>query len=246
MKKRLLYVTLESLFVSVAIILALATMVAMAGGSEIHIGELVHDRPEVSQRWFLTAVLSSKDSPTQRDLELYSLLRNNPKMRALINQTVYTEWDNSTEFVVKSGWSKYLGSNRPALMLQTPAKPGEGTGDVVFFASGSNLVIDDTLPRKIQLAINDYVDNRENQRIRPLQLPCPDGSCPLQPRPSPSPSPAPAPDTPDLKPIPQITPSEPSVDPAPDTEETPLLLVLLPALLGGGLGLYQEMKKSRV
>lgn len=192
-------------------------------------GERVIDLPETSGNWYLTAVYSSLENPTQRDRELYAILRSDPALVKLISQVTFTEWDNDSQFVRQSAWSSYLGTNRPAILLQTPAT-SHGTGSVVYFASGPHLKTDGYLSRSIAAAVKNYRQSGHHE-------------CPRCPRPTPQPV------APPVQPsIPQVVPNV-DVDvrvpePEPAKEETPVLFIILASLVGGSLGLYQSLKKE--
>jgi hypothetical protein len=191
-------------------------------------GEQVIDLPETSGKWYLTAVYSSLSEPSQRDRQLYAILRSDARLVKLISQVTFTEWDNDSQFVQKSAWSSYLGTNRPALLLQTPASQ-RGTGSVVYFASGPHLKTDAFLATSIATAVNAYRTGRDCPRC-----PTPHQPQPVQPPVQPT--------------IPQVVPNvDVDVrvpDPEPAKEETPVIFVVLASLAGVGFGLYQSLKKE--
>lgn len=178
------------------------------------LGQRVVDLPETGQKWHLTAVYSSVDAPTQRDRELASILRGD--LSHLVSQVNFVEWDNSNEFVNQSDWKDYLGTSRPALMLQTPAD-GDGKGRVVYFAAGPHLKTDEYLVRSIAAAVERYKTNGAD---------CP--RCPVRPRPQPQPQPTP------VRPIPTIVPDvDVVVNPKPPERSIPIWILLLPVVAGG-------------
>lgn len=200
-------------------------LLLMPAVGQAQVSDHVIDLPETSSKWFLTVVYSSKENPSARDQQLATIIRSDPNLVRLVNQVVFTEWDDEDPFVRKSDWSAYLGTSRPALLLQTPADQ-DGTGTVVYFASGPHLKTDRNLARSISVAVKSYVSysNRD----------CP--RCPVRPTPIPVQPP------PQVEPIPVIVPDiDPVPPPQPAKEETPLLLLLIP-LLGGLAGLYKAMK----
>lgn len=193
--------------------------------------EPVDERPETAGRWFLTAVYSSLDAPTERDQQLYSILRTDPRLVNLINQVNFVEWDNTSRFVNNSAWKAYLGSNRPALLLQTPAN-SRGVGSVVYFASGPHLKTDSNLADSLAAAIERY-----QQRTGATDCP----RCPLRPQPVYPVQPV----QPVQPQIPVIVPdSRPSPPQQPAKEETPLLLILGLPLLGAGFGLFKSLQNE--
>ncbi len=209
-----------------ALLLCMAPVVAFA-----QTGERVIDLPETSGNWYLTAVYSSLESPTQRDRELYSILRKDPALVKLINQVTFTEWDNDSPFVQQSAWSSYLGTNRPAILLQTPAT-AHGTGSVVYFASGPHLKTDGYLARSIATAVNSYRTHGHHDN-------CP--RCPRQPQPSPVAPPV-QPSIPQT--VPQVDVDVRVPEPEPAKEETPVIFIILSSLAGGSFALYQSLKKE--
>jgi hypothetical protein len=181
------------------------------------LGQRIVDLPETGQKWFLTAVYSDASAPTQQDRRLAAILRGD--LSHLVSQVNFVEWDASTEFVNQSDWKAYLGTNRPALILQTPAD-SDGKGRVVYFASGPHLKTDQYLVQSIAAAVDRFKANGAD---------CP--RCPVRPQPVQPPV------QPPVRPIPTIVPDiDVVVNPRPKTPEksVPLWALLLP-VIGAGL-----------
>lgn len=185
-------------------------------------GQRVIDLPENGQKWHLTAVYSSRTAPTQRDRQLASILRGD--LAHLVSQVNFVEWDNTTQFVNQSDWREYLGTSRPALMLQTPAT-SDGKGRVVYFAAGPHLKTNQYLVSSIAAAVERYKTNGAD---------CP--RCPVRPQPQP-------PVQPPVQPIPTIVPDvDVVVNPAPKQPEksVPWWALAFPAI-GAFLGLRKAL-----
>lgn len=190
------------------------------------LGQRVIDLPETGHKWHLTAVYSSTSAPTQRDRELASVLRGD--LSHLVSQVNFVEWDSSTTYVNQSDWKDYLGTSRPALMLQTPADSG-GKGRVVYFAAGPHLKTNEHLVGSIAAAVERYKSNGSAD--------CP--RCPVRPQPQP-------PVQPPVRPIPTIVPDvDVVVNPKPKEPEksVPWWALLFP-LIGGGLGLRKALRED--
>lgn len=187
--------------------------------------------PEFSNRWFLTAVYS--DAYDSNDQKLAASLRTKEELGLLTTQTIVHEWNDSTPMLRDTAWKSYIGTKRPAILLQAVSN-ADGRGRVVYFESGESLNNNRDLPKDIQLAINKYVED------------CP--SCPL-PRPRPRPEPAPEPDqTPTPEPE-TPAPIVPTVlvdkEDGEEDEGIPLIMLLIP-VAAAAFGAFGQVKKSNV
>lgn len=149
---------------------------------------------------------------TAADVELYKLLRQDAGLKKLTEVANFHEYHDGMEIIRDTKWATYLGTERPALLLQGAAK-ADGTADNIFFVKGpvmksAKLVIDllVTSIRKYSIYLALPAEAR-TQRWRPLK--CPDGTCPRTPRqPAPTPDPLVDPTTPPavVVPVAPITP----------------------------------------
>lgn len=184
-------------------------------------GDRVIHLPETSQKWFFTVVYSGQNTP--RDQHLKRTIQEDYVLRSLVAQTNFREYTNDSSFIRRSDWAEYLGTSRPALLLQKPAD-ANGRGSVVYFASGPHLHTNANLAVSIRHAVQQHMED-----------------CPRCPRPRPQPQPQPV--TP-VQPIPQTVPVLPS-EPEPQERETyiPWWAWLFPAL-GAGFGVWSEFKRE--
>jgi hypothetical protein len=228
-----------------SLMLFLTSSLALAGPQ---VTERVIDLPEIAAgRWYLTLVVS--ELPTEADRNLLDFMATNKAMIQLKPQVVYNEWTDANPTVSKTDWATFLGSQRPALLLQAP--PDEtGKSQVVFFATGSNLKTS-VLVRRLQDAVDTYA--AKQQRPCPPGGPCPYPILPRvplpRPAPYPQPQPQPAPQPAPVTPPPEIKPLVPTITPplTPVEEEEnggiPLLALLIP-LAAAGLGIWKSFDHS--
>lgn len=160
----------------------------------------VFERPETSANWYLTAVYSNPMTPD--DVALYKLLREDAGLIKLTEVTHFNEYHDGMAIVNETGWKTYLGTERPALLLQGAARP-DGKADNIFFVRGVLTKAKD-LVGYLHKAIQRYgihlalpANVRGQKPWRPFRNPgggggCPDGNCPRAPR-QPGPGPGPAP-----------------------------------------------------
>jgi hypothetical protein len=209
--------------------------------------------PELAAgRYYLTIVTS--DTPTPADADLLTFMGGSPNMASLKEQVVYHEWVDSTPIVQQTAWKTYLGTTRPAVLLQATADD-DGRAPVVFFATG-DAVQTATLAQDLQDAINKFVAKHTHA----VGQPCPDGRCPYpvlprvplpRPAPYPQPNPQPAVPTTPATPPPAVTPIVPTVvppakpeDPKPEGKNPiPIWLFALP-LIGAGAGLWKSFEHN--
>lgn len=208
--------------------------------------------PELAAgRYYLTIVTSGQNTPA--DAELLQFMGGSPHMVSLREQVVYHEWTDSTPIVQQTAWKTYLGTARPAVLLQA-ASEDDGRAPVVYFATG-DAVQTATLAQDLQNAIDKFVAKHSHVEGQP----CPDGRCPYPvlprvplPRPAPYPQPNPQPVVPTTPttPPPAVTPLVPTVIPPAAPEEKPdgknpipIWLFALP-LIGAGAGLWRSFEHS--
>ena len=130
--------------------LALAAVLSVASLAS---AQPIDTLPEFSGKFYLTVVF---DSPMTPECEkLYLFLRSDPGMRQLTAQTNYNEWLSNDVIVQKTEWQNFLGTVRPAILLQARAEKN-GTADVVFFARGTGVQPGPTLVGNIRRALASY------------------------------------------------------------------------------------------
>lgn len=221
---------------------ALMLMLLPCGISAI--ADEVLNRPIIADgKWYLTVVYSSEMS--RNDRALFAFLRNPDGLDHLRRQVVFNEYRDSAKIISQTEWSSFLGHGRPALLLQS-THLSDGTGNVVFFRSGKGLAPGPQLKQDIADAIEDYAKSHgiKGQLFPRLRPRCPDGRCPRpQPvQPAPPEVPPPVRD-PVLEPIPETEPAPQDEEEPANSSGLPLWTLLIP-LLGGGFGVYSQLKSE--
>lgn len=230
-------------------------LVAVLAAASSALAQPTDGRPEFSGKWYLTVIYDAPRSPAST--ELAEFFRIDPGMRQLTSMTNWHEWDDADAIVQETNWKKFLGSTRPAILLQGMAQL-DGSADVVFFTNGESAKPGRALVNSLREAISAYITHSatpvgQRQRWRPF---CPDGQCrpfqqrrqQLQPKVKPQVKV-------DVKIPPVVEPLIPTVDVvvatpselklAEDVDRTRLPILALLAVAGAGLaGLYASQKQS--
>lgn len=215
-------------------------------------GQPTAERPEYHLKAYLTIVYHKEFS--ELDQKLYNLFRNNKAFINLKNSTNFNEWTDDYYIVKKTNWKKFLGTERPVILLQSHAKP-DGTADVIFFARGQVIQNEKLIQTKLNVAIKDYTAHLRlpvSQRRR-WQPKCPDGNCPwrqlVRPDPTPSNPPEPKIEVSPISPTIDISVGPPeNKDDTADEDESekpsrkiPLIVLGIP-IIAGLAGLYHGVK----
>jgi len=181
--------------------------------------EEVLDRPNYKDRWYVTLVTSTRNTPA--NARLTQLLAHDEGLRDLLAHTNTTIWDENSQWLRSSDWGALLSQVKPPIVFLQPPVADDGRSPVVYLAYGDNLPLDGSL--------DELLTAIANQHAAVTQCPL------LRPQP-PAPTPAPTP----LIPLqPTIQPVTPPVD----DEGIPLWLFVLPAI-GAAAGAWQAVKEE--
>lgn len=216
----------------IALIMLTACAVARA--------ERVVDLPEYDGKFYLTVIY---DSPmTAKSQELHRFVRT-AQFQKFSNQCIFNEYTDATRMIKDTKWQTFLGTTRPAMLLQATTD-NAGHAKIVFFAAGDQLSIDRTLWDILDTNIKGYLNAVHNGQAEQWSRLCPNGRC-QPPPPAPEPEPQPIviqPITPTI-PVPPVTPEVVPTDEDKDDGGIPLIGLI--AVAAAGLyGAYSQLKKE--
>jgi len=202
--------------------------------------ERVVNLPEYDGKFYLTVIY---DSPmTEKSQELHQFVRT-PQFQTFSNQCIFNEYTDQTRIIKDTKWQKFLGTTRPAMLLQAAAD-AKGHAKIVFFAAGTQLPLDRTLWETLDTNIKGYVNAVNEGSVEQWSRPCPDGRCKPRP-PEPEPEPEPAPIIQPIIPTIPIIPVIPEVVPKEEEDDGGIPLIGLIAVAAAGLyGAYSQLKKE--